>query len=294
MYVERFVDTTAQRLLDHVGLLEDLLEHEVLEAAFLGRGCVPRDLAHLALDRLAVERGERIAIAAHLDHLALFEHDHLARVLQHRGDIGSDEHLVVADADDQRRCTVAREDQAIGRVGGDDAEGKGAVDFGERVAHGGDQIAVVLPFDQVREHLGVGFAGKPMALGDELCAQGGIVFDDPVVHHGERRRTIQVRVRVLIGGTPVRRPACVADADVTVQRFAVREPLSESRKLALGLRPEQRAVIVDDGDPGRVVPAILQAPEGVHDDRDAVTPPDVPDDAAHGESGFGRPRATPT
>ena len=41
LHVERLVDPPGQRLLDDVRLLEDLLEHEVLEAALLGRARRP-------------------------------------------------------------------------------------------------------------------------------------------------------------------------------------------------------------------------------------------------------------
>jgi len=43
-------------------------------------------LLHVALERAAVEGGQRVAVAADLDYLALLEHDYLARVLQHRRD----------------------------------------------------------------------------------------------------------------------------------------------------------------------------------------------------------------
>ena len=102
--VARLVDAPAERFLDDVRLLEDLLEHEVLEAALLGRRSLPGDLPHFALDRFAVERGERVAVAAHFDDLALLEHDHLARVLQHRRDVGGDEHLALT----QTRRPAAR------------------------------------------------------------------------------------------------------------------------------------------------------------------------------------------
>ena len=61
LHVAVFVDAPAEGLLDHVGLLEDLFEHEMLEAVFLGRRSVPRDLLYFALDRMPVERGQTIA-----------------------------------------------------------------------------------------------------------------------------------------------------------------------------------------------------------------------------------------
>jgi hypothetical protein len=150
------------------------------------------------------------------------------------------------------------------------------------VAHGGDQVAVVLALDQVREHFGIGLAREAMAFVDELRAQRRVILDDAVVHDGKRPRAIEVRVRVFVGGPTVRCPAGVADADVAVQRFAVRQALGESPELAFGLRPKQRAGIIDDGDPGGIVAAVFEPPQGVHDHRNAITRPDIANDAAHG------------
>jgi len=82
----------------------------------------------------------------------------------------------------------------------------------------------------------------------------------------------------------VRRPAGVADAGGPVQRLTVEQARREVGELPLGLRSGQVPVTVDDGDPGRVVAAVLQPRQRVHDDRDAVALSDVADDAAHGRS----------
>ena len=80
-----------------------------------------------------------------------------------------------------------------------------------------------------------------VAFGDQLRAQRGVVLDDAVVDDGDFARTVEMRVRVFIGGPAVRRPARVADADVAVQRFAVGQPLGQAGELALGLRADQVA-----------------------------------------------------
>ena len=101
---------TAQRVGDRVGLLLDLLEHEVVVAALLGGGEIPVDVEVLAVDRDAVEVGDRVAVAADLDDLVLAELDGLAGELDERGDVAAEEHLAVADADDERRVAPRRDD----------------------------------------------------------------------------------------------------------------------------------------------------------------------------------------
>ena len=148
-----------KRLFDHGGLLEDLLEHEMLVAALLGRRGVPRHVDDVAHDRRAVVTHQAVAVAVHHGHLALLEDDLAARVRQNRRRIGGDVHLAFADPDDQRACAVAREDQTLGLVARDDAERVGAAHFGERLAHGVFEIVfVVVHLDEMREHFGVGLA----------------------------------------------------------------------------------------------------------------------------------------
>ena len=101
----------------------------------------------------------------------------------------------------------------------------------QRAAHRSDEIALVVALDEVREHLGVGLAAKRVPFADQLGAQRGVVLDDPVVDDGDLRRAVQMRVRVLIGGPAVRRPARVADADrcrAAARRWPAARPTASS------------------------------------------------------------------
>jgi len=49
-----------------------------------------------------VEVGDRVAVAADLDDLVLAQLDRVAGELDERGDVAAEEHLVAADAHDQR------------------------------------------------------------------------------------------------------------------------------------------------------------------------------------------------
>src|SRR6516162_3710087 len=66
--------------------------------------------------------------------------------------------------------------------------------------------------DQVGDDFGIGLAEEGESLGFELAAQGRMILDHPVVHHGDRGRPVapaQVGMRVAIGGRPVRGPSRV-------------------------------------------------------------------------------------
>src|SRR6185503_11013943 len=66
-------DPTDQRVADRGGLLVDLLQHEVLEAALLRARDVPVDLDGLWMQRAPIEIGERDAFAPGLDDLTFLD-----------------------------------------------------------------------------------------------------------------------------------------------------------------------------------------------------------------------------
>ena len=99
-----------------IGLLGDLLDHEVVVSALLGGGEVPVDMEGLAAARLTVEIGDRVRVRGDDDDLVLAELHGVAGVLDERGHVGADEHLTVANADHQR-CRPARGDDGVGVVG---------------------------------------------------------------------------------------------------------------------------------------------------------------------------------
>jgi hypothetical protein len=99
------------------------------------------------------------------------------------------------------------------------------------------------------------------------------------VNDGGDTAAIDVRVRVLFVRAAVRRPAGVADAGVAVGRMR-RHDRGEVVELALRAHHVERAVLLH-GDAGRVVPAVLQAPQPAHQKRQRLTRTDVSHDPAH-------------
>ena len=93
-------NSIADRLGDGLGLLEDLLEHEGLEARFLGAFVVPVELDGLVLGQGPIGVLEACT-GPQLDDLAVARKLHVARLTQERGRIRCEEHLVRADPDDE-------------------------------------------------------------------------------------------------------------------------------------------------------------------------------------------------
>jgi len=97
--------------------------------------------------------------------------------------IGGHEILLEADTQHQRAAATAG-DQGMGLVLGQDGQGIGALKAFHGRAHRGLQVAVVEAVDQVGDHFGVGFRCEFVPPGDQFLAQGLVILDDAVVHHG--------------------------------------------------------------------------------------------------------------
>jgi hypothetical protein len=70
----------------------------------------------------------------------------------------------------------------------------------------------------VGHDFGVGFGYKTVIRFLEPLFELDVVFDDAVVNDDDAASAVAMRVGVLFGGTPVRGPACVADAVRAVDR----------------------------------------------------------------------------
>ena len=121
------VEPAEQGVGDGLGLLGDLLEHEVVVAALLGGGDVPVDVEGLAVDGVAGEVGDGVAVGADLDDLVLTELDGVAGVADEGRDVAGEEVLALADAEHQRRVAAGADDDP-GRVAVHRDQGEGALE----------------------------------------------------------------------------------------------------------------------------------------------------------------------
>ncbi len=129
-----------------VGLFVDLLQHEGLIAALLGRIGVPGDLLGLALHRLALGVGHAHPVRPSFDDLAVFDRYRATGVGEEGRDRRGEEGLTLADAGDQR-ALLAGADQAVGLLGVHRDEGVVAAQLGVGGADGGGEVALVVVGD---------------------------------------------------------------------------------------------------------------------------------------------------
>ena len=284
-------DTVADRLAHRLRLLVDLLEHERLVTALLGRLVVPVDRNHVG--RAAVRAVELRAGRRDRDDVPVVREHDAVGMGEKRDDGRREEHLAVADADDEGSL-AAHADEQVGMVVVDDDEGEVALESRVDVLHGlGEIVAGGEPLlDQVRHDLGVGLGDEGVPLGGQLVAELAIVLDDPVQDDRDLLRVAaRQRMCVLFRDAAVRRPARVAEA-VVRQRAVLAGGLFQVLEVA------DRADVVESAgltqrDPGRVVASVLEALEALEEQRLRRTGTDVPDDPTHVEPPFAAVTARP-
>ena len=102
--------------------------------------------------------------------------------------------------------------------------------------------------DQVRDDLGVGLGDEAVVARAQPVFELEVVLDDAVVNDDDAARAVAVRVRVLLGRPPVRRPARVADAVGAVERLQP-DRLFEIAQLPFGAAHLELVRLVHDRDP---------------------------------------------
>ena len=181
---------------------------------------VSRGQLHLALDRRAVGVEEPRAVAVDHRPVAVLQIGDAPGQRRQRQRVGADEHLVLAEAHRERRAVLGADRSAPdGRRRSSPARRRPPAGGTRRRRRStGVHAALQVQIDQLRHRFGVGLGGEFLARRLQLRAQLGVVLDDAVVHDGDARGA--VRMRVALGRRAVRRPAGVADAGGAGQRRA--------------------------------------------------------------------------
>ena len=139
----------------------------------------------------------------------------------------------------------------------DDDEREVALELGEGATDRFDEIAVVVPLDEMGHGLGICLGGEAVALLAQLHFELAVVLDDAVEHDGDALGvTACERVRVLLRDGTVRRPAGMSKAG-RCPRSAVRRPLFQVVQIP-DRTDVRQAVLLEQGEPGRVVAAVLE------------------------------------
>ena len=243
-------------------------------------------MLHLAHNGLPVEVAELDTVGRNHCQIAVREEEKIAGVIQNRGHVGSHE-IFVFPQTNHGRWSIARCHDLIRLVHRNDRQRKHTGYVSHRLAHRFLQrwpvtIAWVeeIFFDQMGDDLSIRFGGELVAFLDQLLFEAEIVLHNPIVHDHNFPGAIAVRMRILFRGPPVRSPSCVADSGVPLRRVG-RDDRGEVVELALRAHDLESAVLLHR-DARRVVAAVLEPAQPIHQERERLPRTDVADDAAHG------------
>ena len=257
-----------------VGLLPDFLEHEVGETTFLQ--LVEREAQGVHLGGL-VDVGQvddiNLAAAVHVGNLLVLEIDDLLGVFHDGGGVGAEVELFlsacVGTHSDDQGAALPGAHQLVGMLLLQNGDGIGTDDVLQRTLYGGEQAAFAFllgVFNQLHQHLGVGFAAELVAFLLEHGAQGLVVLDNTIVHQREVAALAQVRVGIDGVGLAVGGPAGVGDADAA-RGILGGTFLLKSRHFAGGFVDVEVAFGVDHTYSGRVVAAVFQSMKALYQNR---------------------------
>ena len=273
-----FVGTAGEGRRHGLRLLVDLLDHEVppLPAVDHRRTEGVREDGTAGGPAGPVQYPDRVG--RHVGDIPVLQHHVLAGDPDEGRDVGGDEVLARTHPDDER-IAPDRGDETVRVVRRHHPEGVGPFQGQDRVPDGLEQVAALckIAMNAVPDHLRVGLGVEAIAGLEELRADVRMVLDDPVVDD-RYFFAAHVRVRVRLGRPSVRRPPGVGDPRAPVRSI----PLDERLELRhLPHRADPVDTVSHHRETGRVVAAVLHAPQTFEEEGDHVAPRDRPDDSTH-------------
>ena len=278
--IGKIVRDAGKKGLPHgVGFFVNLFVHKVGVPAAHRGGKIPERRLRLALDLVSVGVVDRHGIAGDLRDVAVFEREVAAGVGEDRRHVGGDQVLVFTEPDDQGAVLARRPDLAR-RVGKQDPERVRTADLFQRFEDARQAVALAgAGIDQERRRLGVGVRLEGVALLFKVEFQFAAVLDDPVVN--QHQALVPVGVRVDVGRRAVGRPAGVSDPATGVDVLFVCELVFKARDLARRFDRAERAALLEERDPGGVVPPVLKGVKTAENDCVCFFGTGIADNAAH-------------
>ena len=273
-------DAGGDGLAEGLGLLHDLLGHEVLVPALLGGGDLPVHVVVLLLHRAEVGVVHPQVVGGELGDLPVVQVAHVPGVLDQGGYIGGQEVGSVSKAQDQG-AVLPGGDEPVGTVGAEDAQGVGPLNQTQHLPHRRQNVPVVVVLQKLGHHLGVGLGNEGDPLRLQKLPQLHIVFDDAVVHHGKAAALADLGVGVHVRGLPVGGPAGVAQADDAMDSSAPLHQLIQHLKPALGLGHLQALLLPVNRDARGVIAPIFQPGQAVQQNGGGLLPANKSDNTAH-------------
>ncbi|MNC44207.1 hypothetical protein D3C75_931040 [compost metagenome] len=141
----------------------------------------------------------------------------------------------------------------------------------KRTAHEGDRflysfydITIIFAGDQVGNNLRIRFGSKVASSGNQFFLKVKVVLNNPVVYDREFLTLVGMRVGVLIGRFTVGCPACMPDSGAAGKRSSFQSGF-QVRHASLCLN-NLKAFLGKHGNPGRIIPTILQLLQSLYQD----------------------------
>ena len=134
--------------------------------------------------------------------------------------------------------------------------------------------------DQIDQHLGVGFRVEDIALGREFGLDFLVVFNDAVVHQGQRGIVAQMGMGVALRRHAVRGPAGVPHSAGGRGNRLLGQVFLQGRQFALGSHHAQSA-LAHKGHAGRIITPVFQTAQALHHHGHGGPVARISDNAAH-------------
>src|ERR1700719_990240 len=273
-------DAAQHGVSDGAGLLENFLEHEMLEAALFRSYGIPGDVMHLRLDRFTFSVSDLNAFRCEDRDVSVGEEENVARVREDAGNIAGNKVFGLAQADDHAR-TTARCYNVARILSRKDHQRVATTQTLDRFAHSAfERAAIHILLDQMRHDLGIGLGDELMPFLFEFLLELQVIFDDAIVHNDDFALTVAMRMGIFLCRPAMRGPARVSEAIDPIDGI-VADGLFEIRQFAGGATNLHMPVLANDGDACGIVPAIFQASKAVQNEGYDFLRADISDNATH-------------
>ncbi len=277
------LDTRLYGVGNRLGLLHDLLEHEVLVAALFRSGHIPRYGLNFLLDRVAELVHDNYAVRTDDGNLVVIEDDVALGAADDGGDVRGDHVLALTDADNQR-VAAACSDDLLCVVHRDNAQCIRAAQTLYGLQNGLCEVLLLAGMQiiyKVCNGLGVGLGLELVAVRFQTLTQLLIVLNDAVMYDCYLALAAQMWVRVAVGRLTVGGPAGVTDTASAVHVAALFLDLLFKVCNAAACLDNAQAVLGEGSHTGGVIAAVFQTVQTLDENRKRVLASGESNDSTH-------------
>ena len=150
-------------------------------------------------------------------HLAILKEEHIPRIFQDSGYVGSDDARVLAVSQYHRAVLTGAIDR-LRIVRKENCERKRAFQHGDRLLERRERISAIVVSQQLGNDFRIRLGDEDAAVLDQHALDLLIIFNDSVMYDRQRLAGVRMRVRIDVRRLAVRRPAGVSNAALAADR----------------------------------------------------------------------------